>query len=341
MKVKLPNLCILALALAVSPFIHAANPVIVTPDNFTRAESDSYFADAIKNAGGLGKWHHYRTPMPIDHQTVIRANRDTLYSSLVADLDAGPVTVTFPDAGKRFMSLIVISEDHYVPKVEYGAGTYTVTRDEVGTRYVMLGIRTLVNPEDPKDVEEVHKLQDAVKFEQKATGTFEIPNWDKASQKKVHDALLALGATMPDMKSAFGTKEQVDPVRHLIGTASAWGGNPDKEAMYFNITPPKNDGKTAYKLTVKDVPVDGFWSISVYNAKGYYTPNKLRAYSLNNLVGKPNADGSFTIQFGGDPKGATNYLPIEPGWNYLVRLYRPRKEALDGTWKFPEAEPLK
>jgi hypothetical protein len=29
------------------------------------------------------------------------------------------------------------------------------------------------------------------------------------------------------------------------------------------------------------------------------------------------------------------------GWNYMVRLYRPRKEILDGTWKFPEAESLK
>jgi len=43
------------------------------------------------------------------------------------------------------------------------------------------------------------------------------------------------------------------------------------------------------------------------------------------------------IQFGGDPNTAANYLPIAPGWNYIVRLYRPRKEILDGTWKFPEA----
>lgn len=27
------------------------------------------------------------------------------------------------------------------------------------------------------------------------------------------------------------------------------------------------------------------------------------------------------------------------GWNYTVRLYRPRKEILDGTWKLPEAQP--
>ena len=53
----------------------------------------------------------------------------------------------------------------------------------------------------------------------------------------------------------------------------AWGGNPEEDAIYLNVTPAKNDGKTAYRLTVKDVPVDGFWSVSVYDAAGYFKPN--------------------------------------------------------------------
>jgi hypothetical protein len=89
------------------------------------------------------------------------------------------------------------------------------------------------------------------------------------------------------------------------------------------------------------VPVDGFWSITVYNAKGYMEKNDLGLYSLNNLTAKPNTDSSYTIQFGGDPQGAANYLPIMPGWNYTARLYRPRKEILDGTWKLPGAQPVK
>ena len=48
-----------------------------------------------------------------------------------------------------------------------------------------------------------------------------------------------------------------------------------------------------------------------------------------------NKDGTTTVHFGGDPKAA-NSLRIMPGWNYTVRLYRPRAEILDGTWKFPE-----
>jgi hypothetical protein len=30
-----------------------------------------------------------------------------------------------------------------------------------------------------------------------------------------------------------------------------------------------------------------------------------------------------------------------PGWNYIVRLYRPRAEILDGRWTFPEAQPAR
>src|SRR6266705_582134 len=92
----------------------------VTVDNFIRAESDLYLGNIAKD-GGFGKLLHRREPASIDNQTVIRLNRDTLYSSAVFDLDAGPVTIALPDAGMRFMSLMVINEDHYAPAVVYGA----------------------------------------------------------------------------------------------------------------------------------------------------------------------------------------------------------------------------
>jgi hypothetical protein len=321
--------------------VQGADLVPVTADNFVRAETDLYFGNVIKDAGGVGKFFHNREVTPIDHQAVIRQNRDTLYSGAVFDLDAGPVTITLPDADKRFMSMQVITEDHYCPEVIYKSGSYTFTRDKIGTRYVMIAIRTLVNPSDPKDLDMVHTLQDAIKVSQQSSGKFEVPNWDPANQKKVRDALSVLGTTIPDSKKMFGTKEQVEPVRRLIGSATAWGGNPETEATYLNVTPAQNDGKIVHRLTVKDVPVDGFWSINVYNAKGYFEKNDLDAYSLNNSTAKVNADNSVTVQFGGCDGKVSNCLPITPGWNYLVRLYRPHKEILDGSWKFPEPQPVK
>ena len=105
--------------------------------------------------------------------------------------------------------------------------------------------------------------------------------------------------------------------------------------------PSKNDGATVYKLSAKDVPVDGFWSISVYNAKRYFEKNPLDSYSVNNVTAKPNPDGSYTIQFGGCTRETPNCLFTPAGWNYNVRQYRPRKEIIDGTWVFPEAQPVK
>jgi hypothetical protein len=171
-------------------------PVSVTPDNFNRAESDLVFGATVKD-GGLGKFVHHREPPPFDFP-IVRPNRDTLYSLSVFDLDAGPVTITLPDAGKRFMSLQVIDEDQYTPQVCYGGGKHAFTRQQIGTRYVSIGVRILVDPADPKDVKQVHALQDAITVTQPGgPGRFEVPNWDQTSQKKVRDALLALGETTP------------------------------------------------------------------------------------------------------------------------------------------------
>jgi para-nitrobenzyl esterase len=322
-----------SLALASAAFAESG-PTPVNVHNFIRAETDFYF-----KTRAFGELKHSRDMAAIDKQDVVRMNRDTLYSSGVFDLEAAPVTITLPDAGKRFMSMQVISQDHFTTEVVYGPGTFTYTKDKIGTRYVFLLVRTLANPEDPADVKAANAVQDAIKLEQANTGRFEVPQWDPVSQSKARDALSVLGS-LDGTVHMFGTKDEVDPLDHLIGTAIGWGGNPRSAADYQSFYPLKNDGKTVHKLTVKNVPVDGFWSVSLYNDKGFFEKNDLNAYSLNNLTAKPNPDGSFTVQFGGCAKETVNCLPTMPGWNYTVRLYRPRKEILDGSWKLPQAQPV-
>ncbi len=327
---------------AVSSVAWAADAVTVTPENFTRAETDLYFAKTVAE-GALGKFVHNRDATPIDKQVIIRMNRDTLYSSAVFDLDAGPVTLALPDSGDRFMSAQVLDEDQYTVDVFYGSEPHSYTKEKVGTRYLFAIVRTLVNPEATGDLDEVHKLQDAIKSEQPGgPGSFQVPDWDPASHKKVRDILLELSATMPDFDRAFGSRGEVDPIKFLVGSAAGWGGNPDTAARYVSFVPKENDGKTIYKLHVPaDVPVDGFWSISRYDAKGFFAKNEYNAYSLNNLTARKGADGSVDVQFGGCDGKIPNCLPIDPGWNYTVRLYRPRAALLDGRWTFPEAVPAR
>ena len=114
-------------ALAQSP---RTDVVPVTADNFNRAESDLYIGKIVKD-GAFGKFLHRREPAAIDNQTVIRLNRDTLYSSAVFDLDAGPVVITLPNPGKRFMSMQVITEDHSSLRSIMAPGV-TVLKAEVG-----------------------------------------------------------------------------------------------------------------------------------------------------------------------------------------------------------------
>lgn len=312
--------------------------VLVSPDNFVRAATDQEFTNIV-NENGFGRFFHMREVTPVDRQLVVRANRDTLYSAAVFDLQASPVTLTLPDPGPRYMSAQVINQDEYVTDMFYGGGEHTLDQQHVGTRYVAVAIRILANPNDPADLAAAHRLQDAITAHQDDTGSFDVPRWDPVTQKKVSDALLELAQTIPDTRGMFGTEADTDPVRHLIGAAAAWGGNSEKEALYLNVTPARNDGNTVYRLTVKDVPVKAFWSVTVYNKNGYLTENPQQAYSVNNITANKAADGSVTVQFGGCSDDVANCLPTTPGWNYLVRLYQPEKEILSGKWVFPAAQP--
>jgi hypothetical protein len=331
--------CFLAsIGLAISTPSPAKAVEKVTVDNFIRAETDTTFARYVKNQA-FGKLLHFRKPTPIDKQNVIRMNRDTIYSVGVFDLTE-PVTIVKPDGKGRYQSMQVLNQDQYTLAVETGKGEFTFTRDTVGTRYVLFLFRTFINANDPADIKAGNELQDQIAVRQKSAGTFDVPDWDQKSLAGLRDAINVLAATKTNTIGMFGNIKQVDPINHLLGTAYGWGGLPEYAAFYVNVEPEKNDGKTPYSLTIaQKIPTEGFCSITVYNAKGFMEKNKWNAYSVNNVTAKKNPDGSATVHFGGDPS-QSNFLPITPGWNYIVRMYQPDKEVINGTWKFPEAQPV-
>jgi hypothetical protein len=312
-----------------------AEPVLVNIDNFVRAETAAQFDRMLQIPGAaINTVVHLRNPVALDSQNVIRMNRDTLYSGALIDISEG-ATLTVPELGDRYMSLMVINEDQYVNRVYDAAGTYDLTMEEFHTPYVQIAVRTLVNASDPADIKEANALQDQITVKAASARPYTHPNYDQVSYEATYAALIDLSKGITDLKGTFGKKEEVGEVRHLVGAAFAWGGLPEHEAYYVTVEPNLPVG--AYQITVKDVPVDAFWSVSVYNKDGYFEENEYNAYSVNDLTGTPNEDGSLTIHFGGDPE-SVNYLPILEGWNYTVRLYQPRKDVLDGTWVFPSVE---
>lgn len=298
--------------------------------NFVRAETDFYMNKVVQ-MGGFGKFYHSRHLPSVD-QKVPHMNRDTLHSVGVFDLEAGSLTVILPDTQNKFMSLMAINQDHYVQDVLYGPVRKVFTKEEIGTRYLLLTVRTLA-------VKGAIDLQDKIRTEQTGVGIFEVPRYDPVAQKKIRDALKQIGSTgtPADLIDMFGKKDNVDPINHLIGTAMSWGGNPSQVVQNINVTPKQNDGSKTYELILKDVPVDGMWSVSVYNQRGFFERNREDSYSINNFTARASIDGSVRLQFGGCKNGISNCLPIMKGWNYTVRLYRPKQEILNGQWKVPEA----
>ena len=177
------------------------------------------------------------------------------------------------------------------------------------------------------------------RLKQTDSGSFEIPKWDPVSQKAVRDALIS---SPPRCRNSRGCSA---PKQHRPDTTAdrsghGMGRQSRNRCHVFQLPP----GRTT---TAPPGTGSGWarsrrrlWSVTVNNKDGYFSPNPQNAYSLNNVTAQRDPDGTITIQFGGRDSESANCLPITPGWNYLVRLYRPHEAILNGEWTFPEAQPL-
>jgi hypothetical protein len=128
---------------------------------------------------------------------------------------------------------------------------------------------------------------------------------------------LQVGFSRSAIRHAFGSKTQVDEVRHLIGTASAWGGNPDQDAIYLNVTPAKNDGQTvpAHRDggSRRCLLVDHRLQCGrVYSGK---PSQRLQLEQHYRTKGRGRLDCGAVWKLSW---WIANCLPITPGWNYLV-----------------------
>ena len=313
-----------------------SDKVAVTVDNFVRAESNRMMVNLMAASGGINRWQHNRVPTPLDQQTVVRMNRDTLYSFAVVDLAEGAV-VTMPDSDGRYASLSVVNQDHYVNRVIHSPGDYDLTIAEYDTRYVLLAMRVLADPTQPDDIAVANTVQDGLTLTAGSTEPLVLPDYDEESFDAVRKMLTDEGRTLRGTRGMFGTRDNVDPVRHRIGAAIGWGGLPEDEAFYESVEPGLPVGE--YRIVVRDVPVDAFWSLSLYNADGFFESSDEGGCSVNQISAQKQPDGSIIVHLGGCADGRPICLRLMSGWNYTVRLYQPRPEILNGSWTFPAAEP--
>ncbi len=306
----------------------------VTPENFIRAETDRMFYDVSRLPGsGINKFYHFRGITPLNQQTVVRMNRDVLYSGAVVDAEKG-ATVTFPKMpDKRYASILVIDNDHYCPTVIYTPGKHQLPNP---TKYMFMAIRIQVfNPKDTAELAMVNRLKDQFIIEANSADEFKLPEWDKASLdslRAVYEAEFSKYDRYPD--DWMGPKGKVNEQTRKYAAAGAWGLFPNKDATYINYNGGNFSADKCHVATYKVPDVGGFWSITLYGDDGYM---KSENSVINASNVKYNKDGTFTVHFGAADKcpRAKNRLDITDGWNFLMRCYLPGKEILDGTYKLP------
>lgn len=308
----------------------------VTALNYVQAKTAIQFDKYLARAGGkLNTFSHGRRVADINSRSSKRLNRDTLYSVAIVDISKG-ASIQIPEAGDRYMSVQVVNQDGFTNKIFHGAGRHYLTVAEFDTPYVWLLVRTLVLENIPGDMQAAQVLQDQMSIDSASERPYTHADYDPLSMSATTALLTELGKGISDNAKAAGTKEQVDPIKQLLLAAYGFGTLPESESLLLTVQPNlPADG--AYTLTVEDVPVDGFWSLAMYNREGYFNKNPYDSYGFGDRTAVKNADGSITLHFGGDPN-RVNYIPITEGWNYVVRMYRPRAGLLDGTWKFPALE---
>lgn len=142
-------------------------------------------------------------------------------------------------------------------------------------------------------------------------------NYGTDYERRAGIAWLGQGSMMP--------QDAIFPVAHVDSSGARLNGN-NKYFLRF--------AKGHFP------PVNGFWSVSVYDDKQGLVANKINRYSVSSRDNlKYNKDGSLTILLQNDSPGknkAVNWLPVPKGeFSAMMRLYWPKQAALNGEWDIP------
>jgi len=312
----------------------ATNGTIVTPESYPTDETSRQTLK-IQDLVGVNKFNHKRQLTPTDKQPVVRMNRDTYYSMAVIDVSKG-ASITMPEIPEgKYMSIQPVTQDHRIQVMQYGAGTFELSTHTGTHLHVIIRLDATFTEAEAKEI------QDKMSISANSDNSVTAMPVNEESFTAVEDALKA---KMPSVINRDGvdalkgmftdprdaSNEIFTQEKYELGAALGWGG----AQMVDNIYELSGNYATdrCYQLTFEDPENLAFWSITVYNKKGFVF-NDLANFSSN--TAKANDDGTYTISFGCGADAPNNMEIANPSevFNIAVRHYQPSKRVFEDNYR--------
>ena len=307
---------------------------IVTPESYPTDETSRQI---LKNQSlvGVNKFLHKRQLTPTDNQPVVRMNRDTYYSFAVVDVSKGAKIVMPKIPEGKYMSVQGVTEDHRIQAMKYGPGTFNLST------HTGKHLNLIIRLDATFTESEVKEIQDKMRIESNSNEEFRTA---PVNQKSFTEVENALKAKLPSIAKDDGLNlmqgmftdpndesgQEFSDEKYQVGAAVGWGGAQMKDNIYEASGNFSAD--SCYQLTFEDPKNTAFWSITVYDAKGFMF-NDLANFSSNNA--KANDDGTYTISFGCG-EGESNNIEIANStnqFNIVVRHYQPSKRVIEENYR--------
>jgi hypothetical protein len=312
----------------------SSNGRIVTPETYPTDETSRQILKS-QSLVEVNKFVHKRKLTPTDTQPVVRMNRDTYYSNAVVDVSKG-AKIIMPDIPEgKYLSVQPVTEDHRIQKMMYGPGTFDLTTHTGTHLYLIIRFDATFTEA------EVKEIQDKMRIEAESNKKFET---DPVNKNSFYEVENALKAKMPAIFKRDGvnalTGMLTDPrdesnklfteEKYQVGAAIGWGGAQLIDNIYEISGNYPTDG--CYQMTFEDPENTAFWSITVYDEKGFMF-NDLANFSSN--TAQVNEDGTYTISFGCGDDTPNNLEIVNSSkvFNIAVRHYQPSKRVLEDDYR--------